>query len=354
MKSSYIKGFDGLRGISIIFVVLTHLGVYSFLYSVGFYSQRIVMLVNGTTGVNIFFAISGFLITTILLKEKLLTGKIHFKNFFIRRVLRLLPTLLLFYLTVYTLMGAGLISENYIGLIISFIYLYNFVPNKYYLGELGHTWSLAVEEQFYLFWPFAVFFFRKYKLLFFSILIVFLSILLIKIIPFLYFSYHGKIFYLTYIFNTTRWFLPAGAAIMIGASTAILNFHKDKYVIIFFNSIACLCLGILFYACPLYLPYCTFDYLFTFQELGISLLLVWIFHHQNSLLTNLFEIKPLVFIGRISYGIYVWQGLFLKTSPGGNLKIQQFPLNIMLVLIVSIISYYTIEKYALSFKNKYK
>jgi peptidoglycan/LPS O-acetylase OafA/YrhL len=97
-----------------------------------------------------------------------------------------------------------------------------------------------------------------------------------------------------------------------------------------------------------------FGYLFIFQELGISMFLVWIFHHQNNFITNLLEMPPLVFIGRISYGLYVWQGLFLKTSPGGALLIQQFPLNIILAIIVSVVSYYTIEKYALSFKNRFR
>jgi peptidoglycan/LPS O-acetylase OafA/YrhL len=110
MKSSYIRGFDGLRAVSIVFVVLTHLGVYSMMPPGILSSSRFTMLVNGTTGVNFFFAISGFLITTILLKEKQTTGKIHFKNFFIRRFLRLLPTLLVFYLTILILMELLLLS----------------------------------------------------------------------------------------------------------------------------------------------------------------------------------------------------------------------------------------------------
>ena len=87
MENNYIKGFDGLRAFSILFVVLTHLGVYGILCHGEFYSRRVIMLINGTTGVNIFFAISGFLITTILLREKQAVGKINLKNFFARRFL---------------------------------------------------------------------------------------------------------------------------------------------------------------------------------------------------------------------------------------------------------------------------
>jgi peptidoglycan/LPS O-acetylase OafA/YrhL len=180
------------------------------------------------------------------------------------------------------------------------------------------------------------------------------TILFIKIVPYLYLPYHGKIFYLNYIFNPARWFLPSVSAIMVGASTAIFNFYEHKRVVVFFSSRICLIFAIVLYTCPLYLPYSVFNYLFLFQVLGISLFLAWIFHHQNSLITNLLEMKPVVFIGKISYGIYVWQGLFLKTGPGGKLFIQQFPLNIILVLVVSTLSYYTIEKYALSFRNKFR
>ena len=354
MKQGYIKGFDGLRAISILFVLLTHLGFYGWIQSKGIASTRVITLVNGTTGVNIFFAISGFLITTILLNEKNASGRINFKNFFARRFLRLLPTLLLFYLVIFILMMFGFIDKTYIGFLISFFYLYNFVPNKYYTGELGHTWSLAVEEQFYLFWPFAVHYLRKYYLLFIPFSILILSVLMIKFIPLLCFSYNGKVFHFNNVFNTLRWFIPASASIMIGAAVAILNFNSDARLRAFFGSLSCLLIGVFLYLCPLYLPYAVFDYLFIFQELGISMILVWIFYNQNSLMTRILELGPFVFIGRISYGIYVWQGLFLKTSPYGGLIIQQFPLNIILTMIIATISYYTIEKYALSFKGKFR
>lgn len=353
-NSGYIKGFDGLRAISILFVLMTHLGFYPLLSHSEFFTQRVLMLINGTAGVNIFFAISGFLITTILLREKLSRGRIDFKNFFIRRFLRLLPTLLVFYIVIFILMTAGFIDRTYAGFLFSFFYLYNFVPNKYYTGELGHTWSLAVEEQFYLFWPFAVNAMRKYRLLAISGIILALCIVSIIIVPYLYLPYHGKIFYLNYIFNPVRWFLPAAGSIMIGASVAVLNFYKDPRIIHFFASGLCLALSIVLYFSPLYMPYQVFGYIFIPQELGISLFLVWIFHNQNALITNILEIKPLAFIGKISYGIYVWQGLFLKTGPGGSLAIQHFPLNIILVFIVASVSYYTVERYALSFKEKFK
>src|ERR1700712_5194662 len=150
---NYIKGFDGLRALSIIIVFVTHLGYIDRIPN-PVSAWRISMLCSGNTGVNIFFVLSGFLITRILLREKLVTGRISLKNFYIRRFLRLLPPLIVFYAVIVFLMGFGFIEPQWFGLTLSVFYLYNFVPHRYYSSELGPMWSLALEEQYYIFWPF--------------------------------------------------------------------------------------------------------------------------------------------------------------------------------------------------------
>ena len=99
----YIKGFDGLRAISIFFVVFSHLTPGDIFINSP-YLEKNYKLFSGETGVMIFFTISGFLITSLLLKEKIAFGKINLKFFFIRRFLRLLPPLLIFYVFVLFLM----------------------------------------------------------------------------------------------------------------------------------------------------------------------------------------------------------------------------------------------------------
>ncbi len=81
---NYIKGFDALRALSIGFVMLNHLGIDGFLEKNSFARTRLWHLFSGETGVHIFFVLSGFLITSILLREKCQTGKINLKNFFAR------------------------------------------------------------------------------------------------------------------------------------------------------------------------------------------------------------------------------------------------------------------------------
>src|SRR5471030_2238740 len=97
----YIRGYDGLRAISILMVMSSHLGLFSLLPNNDYIQNRLWLIISGTTGVNIFFTLSGFLITRILVQEKLAFKKISFKNFYIRRFLRLLPPLIIFYIGIF-------------------------------------------------------------------------------------------------------------------------------------------------------------------------------------------------------------------------------------------------------------
>jgi peptidoglycan/LPS O-acetylase OafA/YrhL len=137
---------DGLRTVAIAFVVLFHLHVP--LFSGGF------------IGVNIFFALSGYLITCILLRESTTTGRISLGRFWLRRMIRLYPTLLVVVVVVVCLWGAislysssnvdawtdALLALSYSGNIARWIWHRS-------MGPLAQTWSLAMEEQFYLVWP---------------------------------------------------------------------------------------------------------------------------------------------------------------------------------------------------------
>jgi peptidoglycan/LPS O-acetylase OafA/YrhL len=89
------------------------------------------------------------------------------------------------------------------------------------------------------------------------------------------------------------------------------------------------------------------------QAIGFGILILWIFHNQKSKLVGWMEMKPIVYLGKISYGIYVFQGLFLLTGPGSELKFQQFPLNIIFTLGLAVLSYHLFEKPILRYKNQF-
>lgn len=140
----YFPALDGLRAISILLVLTAHSPVTP------------LHALNGYTGVTIFFVISGFLITTLLLREEQRSGRADLIGFYIRRVFRLLP-LYLIALALFSLgvvLGLGENPGNYGQRLILFLTFSNEFATP---GTFGHSWSLAVEEKFYIFWPLIAF-----------------------------------------------------------------------------------------------------------------------------------------------------------------------------------------------------
>ena len=153
----YIPQFDGLRGFAILLVLIGHSGFLEALPHAG-------MLEYARFGVDLFFVLSGFLITGILTDSK---GSRHFfRNFYARRVLRIWPLYyaVLFVAFVIVPLFAPSMRSTAAGIWPAFVfYVQNivFVKRDTYPFGLGATWSLAVEEQFYLTWPLMVFLFKK-------------------------------------------------------------------------------------------------------------------------------------------------------------------------------------------------
>jgi len=153
-RASNYASLDGIRALSILLVLIFHT---FFVYEIVHPTQTVDSMIkelglswvwawNGDKGVDVFFVMSGFLISGILLKQVIKNGKIDLRNFYIRRYLRLTPAYY-FALTAYWFMS-GSHSE---WLWANFLYVNNFV--HYSHQAMGWTWSLAVEEQFYFIYP---------------------------------------------------------------------------------------------------------------------------------------------------------------------------------------------------------
>ena len=186
----HIKGFDGLRAFSIILVLLTHLGMLAHLPDTPFFRDRFRDIVSGGTGVNVFFTLSGFLITGLILREQARKGRIRLRSFYARRFLRLTPPFALFMILLLTGITCSLYTVRPIGLIISFLYLYNYIPHFLLDGEISHTWSLAVEEQFYLVWPFLITLLPRRTLAMVALGAIALAVAAAELLPLTKF-YHG-------------------------------------------------------------------------------------------------------------------------------------------------------------------
>jgi peptidoglycan/LPS O-acetylase OafA/YrhL len=348
-----ILGLDGIRALAVITVVLTHLGIYNHFTSRGWVSPEYLIPFSGSVGVTVFFVLSGFLITTLLVKEYDANGRISIKDFYIRRTLRIFPL----YFTVVGLTTLfsylGYVNIKIESFYYAFTYTYNFVPREYYSPLLGHTWSLAVEEHFYLVWPiiFSLFFGRKTK---FLVLLSIVCILLFSYFQDFLFSSHAKFFFIE------RWTITAGTAIFIGAIMALFlesGKYKATMRILMGHNITLL-FGIFAYLHTIIFGVMSYNGLrMNIIAVGAVLIIAWISLNQKSLLAKALSFPPLRYIGVISYGVYMWQGFFLSTGPARSAS-ALWPLpsttGLILLILVAPLSYHCIEKPILRFKKNFE
>jgi len=183
-RQKKIPSLSGLRALSIIIVLIGHSRfVPNSPKCFSFIEQYIVHM---SFGVQMFYVISGFLITGLLLKEKAEQGSINIKRFYIRRFLRIFPVAFLFILTLVALKLTGVLYISNHDLACSAAYVVNFLPatRSWFIGHLA---TLSVEEQFYLTWPVFLMFLPK-KYYFIIVFVVFYYIILT---PWLYYHPHS-------------------------------------------------------------------------------------------------------------------------------------------------------------------
>lgn len=280
----YVPALDGLRALAVILVMLVHA---HFKYGT-----------NGNLGVSVFFALSGFLITTLLLEEFNKNGTISFKGFYIRRTMRLFPPLylLLAFIVVYAMFFCNPSDQKIIfqDIISSGLYIYNIAwywgwSTKEFL--LGHTWSLGVEEQFYLLWPMLLFLCIKKRIL------TLLGILLLIFIPcfiFIRISDH-----MPYLLGSI-----ISESIFVGCAAALLRWVGWLKNISGFLAFLLLMFILVIGMMPIKLPH----QLMVFNLVGIlsALIILHLIQNRQSSASKLLSNKFMVFIGKISYSLYLW------------------------------------------------
>ena len=171
-KGRNIPSLDGMRAVSILLVIMAH-SSQSFSRWIRF---PFPYLLFAHTGVLIFFVISGFLITSLLLKELDSTGSIALKRFYVRRAFRIFPAFYLYLSIILALALAGLLHTPLRALFVTAVY-----GSDYFLGpdggyaSLQHTWSLSIEEQFYLLWPTTLVFLGKRRAIVLAVFLILIS-----------------------------------------------------------------------------------------------------------------------------------------------------------------------------------
>lgn len=289
----YRADIDGLRAIAVISVVLYHFGLLGFS--------------GGYVGVDIFFTISGYLIGSIVFKQ-LGQKKFSFTTFYARRIRRLLPAYLATIIVstglAYWLLlpgdfrefGQSIVSAT---LYVSNIYFYlntGYFDTASHLKPLLHTWSLAVEEQFYLIFPLLAWIgFRFSKK---AATGLFLTLCLLSFSAALYFIKHDQSAAF-YLYPLRAWEMFIGVLLAATAPRALSNSKLNSSLA--FTGLALLVLPIVFYDQATLFP-------------GIAalppcigtLLIIYTGEQSNNITKSLLSTKPFVFFGKISYSLYLW------------------------------------------------
>lgn len=331
MKEWYIQ-IDGLRFIAVTAVIIEH-----FAYGIG------SVLHAGYFGVDLFFVISGFLITEGLLKSKGQMGAIRI--FYIKRFLRIFP---IYYLLLFIL----LFHEPFRGIApYAFTYTMNYYPlitgNEPPDGY-GHLWSLSLEEQFYIFWPFIILFLNKRILPY--------AIVGIATVSLVYFSATRD-----FVTLPGRMFSLGFGAVLAYIKHVKTDFYKSD---VRAKGMAVFCLSVIMY--------------FFHQQIAISILSLAIVYAAsnnafNGMPQRILENKRVLYIGKISYGVYlyhlplsialtaylfnpIWNNINFSFLPVLKYHswIIKLPLYYLITIGVAHLSFIAIEKPLLKLKKSVK
>ena len=365
-RDHYIKAFDGLRGLAILAVMFHH---YTFYIKPDNTLEKLFIYFShlGTYGVDLFFVLSGFLITGILLDSK---GTPHFfRNFYLRRILRIFPLyytyLILTFLVFPTVFKLYPTFENL--WILFFTYCSNFIivkTGQWMHSHLNPTWSLAIEEQFYIIWPFLVFFFNRNRFKKLCLLIICGAILC----RFAMWS-TGYNYISIYAFTLCRM-----DSLALGAYFATLirepsynSEHMNKYAKEI--TVILLCVFLFLFRGNLHrenFQVSVFGYLLV-DLFMLQVLIFALYAPPGSYAQNFFSSKLLVFFGKYSYAIYIFhypvreivRRLFI------NLKVNEFlgtaiysQLAFYIVastlsVLTALVSWNLLEKHALKLKKHF-
>jgi peptidoglycan/LPS O-acetylase OafA/YrhL len=339
-QQRYFPAFDGLRGIGILAVMFSH-GVDSILRS-GWISDNLIFYMfkkRADLAIEMFFLLSGFLVTQKLMQEQEKYGFFSVKKFYLRRIVRLMPVLWVYLPVIALFSQLDWIENSMEGVWASLFYVRNYWPAKDWYT--GHFWSLSIEEHFYLFWPMLLIFCLKLKKPYIGVLI---SIGIFMLWRVLYYDLRIFFFVIPGVKAIFRTDIRV-STILLGCFLAIL-YQSEDFRSWLKNTLSW----------PLYLV-CVFAAIATtgIHYLWIILMVAlvpFVFYpmlNPDSVAGKILETRWLKWFGSMCYSLYIWQQLFLvqglKVQESSLLWFQRFPQNFIFAFIVGILSYYFIEEY---------
>lgn len=330
----YRPDIDGLRAVAVLSVILYHAGV--------------PYVTGGFVGVDVFFVISGYLITSLLLKE-METGQFTFADFWIRRARRILPALSVMVIATLIVGYFLLLPQDYKALgkeaAAQAIFMSNFLFSKEagyfdvssFLKPLLHTWSLAVEEQFYLLYPLVLFFVHTQRPAWLKPFLIFSAFV----------SFALCLFAMEYNKDAAFYWLPfRGWELLCGAIVASglpLKGPRKVWAELFaVIAVAAIIVPVFFY---------NEDTLFPGWSalppcLGAALL-IWTNGHKPTIVGKFLSWRPVVFVGLVSYSWYLWHWpviVFTKYNPFITMTAAVIALCVAGSFVLAVLSWQYIER----------
>jgi peptidoglycan/LPS O-acetylase OafA/YrhL len=344
-SDGHLPVLDGLRAISIGLVMVGHaLGHrYRAIWpSLGESADQMAYF-----GVNVFFVISGYLITLLLLREECRTGGIDLRSFYARRVLRIIPASYTFIMVVAVLSAAGLVSEfSTRDIILSLAYLRNLAGHNL---DTAHLWSLSLEEQFYLIWPgvlIAVVARSRRLATFWASLAGFAAWRAAMVVL-------GRVGYSQlYMRPDLRM-----DTILVGCGLALLaggprfeRMSRSAFERPWFAAMTVVAL-IAWLGWGARLPYVGVV-LWTVTATLTAAMVHWLLRNPDAPGVRLLQRPGVQLVGRLSYSLYLWQQLFLFSTSPIPLA-HRFPFDFLLTIACALTSYYVVERPFLALKDRY-
>jgi peptidoglycan/LPS O-acetylase OafA/YrhL len=349
-RSRGIAGLDGLRGISIGLVLLAHMSalrrMQQLLESHGFARTGTLFTFDaGDLGVSVFFVISGFLITTLLLRPGGQENAKHLTQFYIRRLFRIFPPYYFY------LMMVGLLWELHRvvmlrgAFIAAIFYFSNYYP---YLLSLpgssgwlvGHTWTLSLEEQFYLVWPVCLKVLGQRRSAYIGLVIIVLAPLsrVVTLHTFPSLAFDGQIFRM---FHTRIDTIMAGCILALALHGAtrdrMLRYARSGPLTLVSSGLLFACLLVDTRSLGFHLALGV-----TVEAICISHIVLYSVSNKDNVWGRVLSNRVLCHFGIISYSIYLWQQMFMSRNV--NLLHGHYAFVPIMILLLAETSYWVVER----------
>ena len=328
-RESRIPSLDGLRAASIAFVLIGH-GLNEFQET--HHVPGLGILVSyGELGVRIFFCISGFLITSLLMSERRVSGAIDFGAFYLRRAFRILPAYWAFLALV---AASGRFPCSIVDVRRAWLFVTDYLPVSWCFG---HTWSLSVEEQFYLFWPVTLLLLGERVALLLAVVLaaaapIFRLTAATDAISGLHFQIDGLMIGVVLALlrerHGTGWLRLYGGNLMAAASVLFVLVVSPVVTGLFAHR------GIPLKLAPVGSIW---------EVLAIGSIVLWAVHHAHTPLGRALNWRPVVHVGLMSYSLYLWQQPFLFQGLSGAAP-GRIVLHAAAAFVAAELSYFLVER----------